>query len=354
MQMIEKGLLSSHLLKMTCESMGARFAIITDTNVVDLYGNKLLKQLLDWKLNAELFTFPAGEIHKTRETKQLLEDQMLSRGFGRDSVILALGGGVVTDLVGFLASTYCRGVSLILLPTTLLGVVDASIGGKCGVNTPLGKNMIGSYYTPDAVFFDLDCLSTLPVSEIKNGQVEMIKHALIGDLSHFQLFESKNDYALILKESCEIKKSIINEDLFDEGKRRLLNFGHTVGHAIETFCNYEMSHGTAIAAGIIAEAHISFSLGYLSKENLDRIVRVLLLFTKPCDATPYALIALMTRDKKSLNSKPRFVLLKDIGVPMDFNGAYCTHVDEKVIQDSLQWTMHVLRSDQRAVAHSNP
>lgn len=345
---VVRGLLSSPQLKKACQSFKARCAVITDSNVKELYGDALAEQLKAWEIASELFYFPAGEISKTRETKQSLEDQMLASGFGKDTFVLALGGGVVSDMGGFIASTYCRGVPLILIPTTLLGMVDASVGGKNGVNTPFGKNMVGSYLKPHFIFIDFDFLKTLPTTEMCYGFVEMIKHSLIAGGEDFAAWEKalRPDASEIIH-SLHIKSNIIQEDPYEEGKRRLLNFGHTVGHAIETNSAYAIPHGEAVAIGMIVESHISVVLKHLSVESFKRIVKVLLNFTRPLEASSLDLMKLMTSDKKSLKNVPRFVLLQDIGRPMEFDGEYCTRVDEGILNASLTWTLDVLRSYHR-------
>lgn len=345
---IKSGLLSE--LPTYLASFKERIAIITDENVAKLY-----------TLPGDyLFTFPHGEQNKTRETKQRLEDQLLEKGLGRDTCIIALGGGVVTDLAGFIAATYCRGVPLVMIPTTLLGMVDASIGGKTGVNVPQGKNLIGCIYQPKKVCIDPATLKSLPLNELSNGVVEMIKHGLIADAQIFAYLENHAKQLLALDpavleqaifDSCRIKKEIVEEDEREKGKRHLLNFGHTVGHALERLTNYALPHGEAVAIGLLAESHMAVQLGYLAESDLERIRRVLQAYAVPLKmpkVAPEALLKAMASDKKALKAKPRFVLIEAIGSPMPFGGNYCTEVEEGVIKKALHWmneAFHLSRSE---------
>lgn len=315
---------------------GPNFAIIADSNVAGLYGVPLQKAL-----SAHLFTFSAGEAFKTRAVKEQIEDQMLEKNLGRDTCLIALGGGVATDLGGFLASTYCRGIPLILIPTTLLAMVDASIGGKNGVNAGPAKNRIGTFYPPKEIFIDLDTLKSLPLKELKNGVIEMIKHALIMDSSYFEFLERHVEDIFALKEmeraideSRRIKTSIVNDDPHEKGKRRLLNFGHTIGHALESASDYHLSHGEAVAAGMIIESYMAMKLGFLKETDFQRIEklirRVFPSFTLPANAMNF-----LALDKKSLSGQPRFTMIDGIGSSMPFEGEYCTTIKGSLIHEAL-------------------
>ena len=296
-----------------------RYALITDHNVEKLYGQAFYNHLSSLGFDIQLFSFQAGESSKTRATKENLEDALLSEGFNRDTTIIALGGGVVTDLVGFLAATFCRGVELILIPTTLMGMVDAAIGGKNGVNTEHGKNMIGSLYDPKKLYICPDFLKTLPEDEWFNGAVEMLKAGLIADADYFHRF-SEIPIAEAIERAIEIKRRIISKDLTEQGLRRVLNVGHTIGHALETLSDYQISHGKAVAAGIVLEAEISNEMGILKKEALDQIKEKF-----PPVTLTYSyeeIYDVMRRDKKAADGCPRFALLEDIGVPFSAEGVY--------------------------------
>lgn len=348
---IADGLLTKPALMTQLLQLGTRFAIITDENVKSLHGEPFRAFLASHGLETFLFSFSSGEEYKTRQTKEQLEDQILSRGLGRDTCVIAIGGGVVTDVGGYLAATYCRGVSLVMIPTTLLAMVDASIGGKVGVNVPQGKNLIGCIYQPKEIWIDPSTLKTLPRRELKNGIVEMIKHALIADASYFDYLDKHATDILALEPSiltqvilgsCRIKQSIVEQDEREQGKRRLLNFGHTVGHALEQVSDYTLAHGEAVAIGILIESALSVRLGYLKPSTQDRIQA---LFTRygisqklPDGLSVEAIIDAMTFDKKSLKGRPRFVQLADIGIPLSFDGSYCTIIDESTLREVLELT----------------
>ncbi|MBS0649121.1 MAG: 3-dehydroquinate synthase [Verrucomicrobia bacterium] len=309
-----------------------KYALITDHLVKELYGKTLLEHLKAQGHDIQLFSFPAGEPSKTRATKQQLEDALLSQGYGRDTTLLALGGGVVTDLVGFLASTFCRGVHLILIPTTLLAMVDAAIGGKTGVNTELGKNMIGTFYFPQSLLIHPGFLKTLPEEEMFNGKVEMLKAGLIADAGFFQAFE-KIPLENAIARAIEIKRRIVALDPHEKGLRRTLNCGHTIGHAVETLSRYTISHGRAVAAGIVLESRMAYEMGLLKKESLEQIEErfppVSIAFS------PEEILNILRTDKKSSHGYPRFVLLQEIGIPLACAGEYCIEVPLEILTQVL-------------------
>lgn len=335
------------------KNTGLRVAIITDDNVEILYGKKLKEDLLQYGLDTYLFSFPSGESHKTRATKELLENRLLENGLGKDTCILALGGGVVTDVSGYLAATYCRGLPLVMIPTSLLGMVDASIGGKTGVNVPQGKNMIGCIYQPKKVILDLNVLKSLPEKEYINGFVEIIKHGVIADYRLFCHLEN-NAEALLAKdpalleqvifESCRIKKEIVEQDEKEKGKRSLLNFGHTVGHALENLTHHALSHGEAVALGLIAESYLSLQMGKLDQNSFDRIKKILVQYGLPLRIpSQFAIddiLKAMILDKKSRNGEPRFILIEEIGSPLSYEDNYCFPVEKMLLKKTLEWMNH--------------
>lgn len=332
------------------KSLASRFAIITDDKIASLYG-KQFQECLDFSgLENHLFSFPCGEHSKTRNTKELLENQLFEKGLGRDTCVIALGGGVTTDIAGYVAATYCRGIPLVMIPTSLLAMVDASIGGKTGVNVPYGKNMLGCIYQPKKVIIDPSVLKSLPRKELTNGIVEMIKHGLVANCKLFEDLENYSDQLLTLDttifnkmifENCRIKKEIIEEDERENGKRRLLNFGHTIGHALEHLTQYTLSHGEAVAIGLLVESYLSLKLEMLGEMSFNRIKKILLQYNLPlqlpCRFSIQTLMDAMALDKKSLKGRPRFIIIDAIGSPIAHNSSYCTYVEESLIKNALCW-----------------
>lgn len=318
-----------------------RFALITDHQVRDLVGEALKKRGEKEGLIIDIFSVPPGEKSKSREWKERLENQMLLGGFGRDSAIIALGGGVVSDLAGFVAATYYRGIPFISIPTTLLGQVDASIGGKVAVNTPKGKNLIGAFYQPRFIFIDTHLLKTLPPAELLSGMAEVIKYALIASKSLFEKLNENTSLEEYIHASCKIKIDVIQKDPQEKGLRRILNFGHTVAHALETLMEYKISHGEAVALGMLAESRMSWKLGYLKEGEFLQIQAMLEKFgfslRLPSKISGKELVEIMRRDKKAFEGKPRVVLLNKIGEAHPFDGAYCRLVEGHVIEEALEW-----------------
>lgn len=311
-----------------CHSLSKRGAIVVDEKIAKIHGLQIQKIL-----HYDLIAIPAV---KTREAKQALEDQLLKRNLGKDTVIVGVGGGVTTDLVGFVASTYMRGVPLVLVPTTLLGMVDAAIGGKTGVDTSFGKNTVGSLYLPKAVVVDVGFLKTLDEREKKNGMSEILKYGLIANREIWD-HATKWDMEKLIHASIACKVEIVSRD-FDEktGLRHVLNFGHTVGHALELLSNYQMAHGEAVALGCMAESYLSHLLGYLDQiDPILDVYRKLGYSFKKFD--PKALQQAMAMDKKAKENKPRFVLIDRIGHAMPFEGAYCRSVEKEMIEKMITW-----------------
>lgn len=352
---IESGVLLSGKWIQQIKTLAHRFVILCDDHVTSNHGNSVLELMKKEGIQVDLFSFPAGESHKNRETKEALENQMLNARCGRDTALIALGGGVTTDLGGFIASTFNRGIPLIMIPTSLLAMVDASIGGKNGIDVPQGKNLIGTIYQPKLVLVDPSVLKTLPERELRNGVVEMIKHALIADSDYFKFFQTHAKLFLsqdpktmekAIYDSCLIKKRIVEEDEKETGKRRLLNSGHTLAHAIESLSHYKIAHGEAVAIGIVIEAFISNKLGYLPSEELEQILDIFHTYGVPLHPlhtiTPNDILNAVVLDKKSVKGKARYVLLKKIGVPMEYEGQFCTQIDDHVLNESLTWYAHVM------------
>jgi len=304
----------------------AAYALISDSHVGKLYGEKLVGTLHDSRLHAELFTFPAGESNKTRETWAAISDRMLAAHLGRDSAVIALGGGVVNDVGGFVAATYLRGVPLVQVPTTLLAMIDSSIGGKTGVDVPAGKNLLGAFHQPRVVIADPEMLGSLSSVQLAAGLAEAVKHGAIADAEYFAFLE--NEYAAIfakhapalerlVRRSVEIKAAVVAQDEREKGKRAILNFGHTVGHAIEATSKYEVLHGEAVAIGMVYEGRLAETLGIAATGTAQRIRAVLerlhLPVERPDASDVDELIAAMRADKKVRAGEIRLALPSAIG-----------------------------------------
>jgi shikimate kinase/3-dehydroquinate synthase len=296
-------------------------AVITDSNVGPLYAKAFPSNII--------VTIPAGESHKTLKTVNQIYRRLLSAGLDRQGTIIALGGGVVGDIAGFVAATYMRGIDFVQVPTSLLAMVDASVGGKTGVDLPEGKNLVGAFKQPKAVLIDINTLSTLPDIELSAGMAEVIKSGLIADPQLFELIERKADQFMsrfeddvdqmadIVYGSVEVKRVIVEEDPYEKGRRAVLNLGHTFGHAIEQVSNFTIRHGEGVAVGLVAAAHLSAELGHCSPELELRIEKVLSRAALPVRLpSPFKaenIITAMASDKKKSAGRLRFILLREIG-----------------------------------------
>ena len=317
----------------------SRFVVITDSNVEELYGRCLYEMLLAEQYQADLFVFPAGEKSKTRETKAMIEDAMLEKGYRRDCCIIAVGGGVVTDLAGFLAGTYGRGVPFINYATTLLAAAD----GKTAVDTPLATNLIGLFHQPKKVYIDIAAWETLPKRQIQSGIAETIKHACLADAKLFEFLEEHIEDILrcdaqactyIAECNCRIKYQVVMKDERETGLREVLNLGHTVGRAIETVSEYQLTHGEAVAIGLVAAANLSLSMGYMTEEESHRVRELLTMAGLPTTIPSYidreTLVSKLYTDKKVRDGKLRFVLQQGIGNVVEFaEGVFATPITEE-------------------------
>jgi 3-dehydroquinate synthase len=304
---------------------GDQVAVITDTVVHDLYGERLRGCFQNQVRLFEIISVAPGETSKSLARVEEIVQTLLEIGFDRQGTVIAFGGGVIGDLAGFVAAIYKRGVKLIQVPTTLLAQVDASIGGKTAVNHPLGKNMIGAFYQPRLVWIDLALLKSLPRRQILCGLGEVIKYGIIRDPFLFALLEHNFeevftlDSALleeIVKRCCEIKAKIVAVDESDRGQRMILNFGHTIGHALESAADYRISHGEAVMLGMLAESKIALDSGKLPRDEFDRIQHLILRFdwqALPEKINSDRLLAFLRRDKKAAGDRIKFVLPTKIG-----------------------------------------
>lgn len=327
---IGQGILDS--LGTWCSEVGLRgkCLVISDENVAPLYAERAMGALEGAGFAPALEVLPAGEQTKCREQLFSLYDKMLAHGMDRKSFVVALGGGVVGDLSGYAAASFLRGIEFVQVPTTLLSMVDSSVGGKTGINIPQGKNLIGAFHQPKLVCMDLETLKTLDVREYRAGMAEVIKYGPIWDADFFDRLEANADtladvdaalaadwFAEIVARSCEIKAEVVHEDEREGGLRAILNFGHTVGHAIEKCAGYgEYVHGEAVAIGMVYAAYASVALKGLSETDAKRIIALVEKIGLPITANQFdwpTLRAPLAVDKKTVGGMPKFVLVGPLG-----------------------------------------
>ena len=305
-----------------------RCVIITDSNVSLLYGDMVKERLKQTALPLDVIEIPAGESSKSMSTVLEVARQLIELNASRQSLLIALGGGVVGDLAGFVASIYKRSVPYVQIASTLVAQVDSSVGGKTGIDLPEGKNLLGTFYQPRAVLIDLSFLKTLSDKDFKNGLAEIIKYGIISDEEIFSLLEQERDAVTqrqlpvmktLVERSCGIKAHIVEMDEQEGGLRRILNFGHTIGHALEAASDYRLTHGEAVAIGMVAAAKISDRLNYLDERSYERIVDVIKQYGLPTeipgDFNTKEILGFMASDKKAVGARLYFVLIKKIGVP---------------------------------------
>ncbi len=345
--LIGSSLLSEIPRDLKKKGIGNKYVMITDDTVKDLYGKKLQEVFSREKIEIPIISFPPGEKSKTLKTFAQLQERTHALGLDRKSAIIALGGGVVGDMAGFVAATYFRGIPFVQIPTTLLAMVDSSIGGKVGVDLERGKNACGAFFQPKAVYVDADFLIGLPAKELRNGLAEIIKHALIFDPVLFAFLEKNirkllsGDRACwmhVISKNCRIKSAIVEKDERESGLRKILNFGHTVGHAVETITGYNrFSHGECVAMGMSVAAVLSNRRGFLTKNESLRSIALVKAAGLPVrlPTLPIApLLEVMRKDKKSVHGKLSFVVLERIG-----NARYDVIVPEKEMRGILKSLM---------------
>jgi 3-dehydroquinate synthase len=304
----------------------SRVAIISNKTIFPIYRDTLLRSLREYNIVPEILLIPDGEEYKDFLWTYYIHGELLKARFDRSSLLIAFGGGVVGDITGFVASTYMRGIRYIQIPTTLLAQVDSSVGGKTGVNHPLGKNMIGTFFQPSLVLVDLDTLRTLPKKEFYAGMAEIIKYGIIADEKLFDylitdkegIISLKDSMVKIIKRSCEIKADVVSKDEKESGLRAILNFGHTIGHAIETVTGYRrFLHGEAVAMGMCAAADIAVRMKIFQRSDAKRIKELVKMYNLPADIpgdlNVRDMINAMEIDKKVKAGKLRFILPEAIG-----------------------------------------
>jgi 3-dehydroquinate synthase len=323
------------------------YAVVTDSGVAPHYADRLLAELARHG-RTSLHVIPAGETSKTRESWAVITDELLGAGCGRDTTVVALGGGVVGDLAGFVAATYMRGVPVVQCPTSLLAMIDASVGGKTGVDTPSGKNLVGAFHPPAIVLLDVETIRTLPLAHRRAGLAEAIKHGVIADAEYFARIDS--DLPLLLDantpamlacvaRSVEIKSQVVREDPREHGIRKTLNFGHTLGHALEHASGYALLHGEAIAIGMVLEARLSERLGVAPEGTASRIGAVLeragLPISRPASLDPHVVLEATRQDKKARGGAVTYALPAGIGSMAGAERGWSIEVGDTLVREVL-------------------
>ena len=324
--LIKSGCLGNVADDLARHHKASRYCIVADDTVADLYGNELLAHIQAQGLSCDLLTFAPGEESKNLQTFSSLISRSAKLGLDRKSMFIALGGGVTGDLTGFLASAYMRGIPFIQIPTSLLAQVDSSVGGKTGVDIDEGKNLVGSFYQPKAVYIDIDVLKTLPHDQYLNGMAEVIKHGFIKDNDFIVFLQEKKTQLLSLDEAavaemihtcCRIKAEVVSEDEKEYDTRRILNFGHTIGHAVEAASAFSLFHGFAVAIGMVAIIRIGVMKSLISERTATRYIELIKQYGLPTEV-PEGLDrkhikSYLSTDKKSVSGTISYILPREGG-----------------------------------------
>lgn len=313
-------------LREDLDNLQRKVCIVTDSHVAALYLDEIASICGDLFTKVLSFVFPAGEASKNMDTVQKLYLSLIENHFDRGDLLIALGGGVVGDLTGFAAATYLRGIDFLQIPTTLLAQVDSSIGGKTGVDFQQYKNMVGAFHMPSMVYMNTATLNTLPAEQFSSGMAEIIKHGLIRDEAYYRWISDHREGICgldpeLLEEmiyrSCQIKGSVVEEDPKEKGVRAHLNFGHTVGHAVEKLSDFRLSHGYSVALGMKAAAYLSKKLGYLSGEDISEMLSVFASFglpvSLPLEEDSREILQATKSDKKMAGKQIKFIILTAVG-----------------------------------------
>lgn len=323
--------------------LGGKVMIITDSNVSKFYLDVCIDELGETGAEVCSYVFEAGEKSKTLNTVQEIYRQLIAMRFDRNSTIIALGGGVVGDITGFAAATFMRGINFVQIPTSLLAQADSSIGGKTGVDFEGSKNMVGAFYQPRFVYINVKTLSTLPVRELSSGLAEVIKHGLILNAEFYDYLNynmdkifrfDENTLQYVTKMNCSIKKSVVEQDEREDGLRAILNFGHTIGHAVESVSEFSLLHGECVAIGISAAFRLAVKLGMVSKdmaEMVDDTLKAAGLPVRISGMDPDEIYSMMLHDKKARDGKLSFILPKGIGEVIS-----CNIDDEGLIKEVIK------------------
>lgn len=326
---IRSGVLADIGSDLRQRKIGTKYGIIADDTVAKLYGKQCMQSLEAAGIQSELIIFSHGEANKTMATVASLASELAQQGFDRSDALIALGGGVTGDITGFLAAIYMRGIPFVQVPTTLLAQVDSSVGGKTGVDLPEGKNLVGVFYQPKIVYIDTDVLHTLPLDELRGGLAEVIKYGVIHDADFFSFLAQEREAVFALQQDtltrliarcCEIKAWVVEQDEREGGLRRILNFGHTIGHAVEAASDFQLIHGKAVAIGMCAVADLAVQTGYLQEGDAQAIKKLIeqyeLPTTIPTDLDRKVIKKYLLNDKKTVAGRVFYVLPQGIGKVM--------------------------------------
>lgn len=324
---------------------GRRFMIVTDSNVGKHYAEELKNNLTPIAKAIHIFTFPAGEMNKSLDTVSQCYEQLILSSFDRNDVLIALGGGVVGDLTGFVAATYLRGIRFIQVPTSLLSMVDSSIGGKTGVDFKAYKNMVGAFHQPTLVYMNLLTLNSLPEAEYFSGMGEILKHGLIKDLSYYTWLKDnereihQKQYDILeemIYRSCQVKKAVVEQDPKEQGERALLNFGHTIGHSVEKLKELTLLHGECVCIGMAAGAFISMKRGNITTSDYEDVIATIKLFEQPTKVEGLSaeqVYEVTKLDKKMDSDVIKFILLQNMGTAI---------IDPTVTKDEMLLAIHTI------------
>ncbi len=346
--LVERGLLGSLPRLLAAYAPGSHYAVISDGTVASIYGGGVMDSLSGAGFAATLDTFSPGEAFKSRATWATLTDRLLEAGVDRDGVVVALGGGVTGDLAGFVAATYMRGIPVVQVPTSLVAMVDASVGGKTGLDVPGGKNLVGAFHPPRLVLADPEVLATLPRAQRSGGLAEAVKHGAIRDLGHMDAIRQAASGLLdgdpevsagIVATSVGIKAAVVAEDEREGGLRRILNFGHTLAHAIESVTDFAVSHGEAVAMGMVLEARVGEVLGITTPGTASGLTGLLeeleLSVQRPQGCGTEELLSATRTDKKAAGGWVRYVLLEEVGRVHPGGGSWVHQVEDAVVRSVL-------------------
>lgn len=326
-----------------------RWVVIADDTVAALYGERVRASFGGAGEAPPLLTFPAGEQNKTRARWEALTDAMLARGLGRDSGVVALGGGVTGDLAGFVAATYLRGVPVVQVPTSIVAMVDSAVGGKTGVDTPAGKNLVGAFHPPATVIVDPSAIATLPRRQRAEGLAEAVKHGAIVDADYGRGIADAAEALLsgeveairrMVLRSIEVKASVVSRDERESGVREILNFGHTLGHALEAASGFGLTHGEAVAIGMVLEARLGERIGHTREGTAARLAEVLqaveLPVRRPPELEPRAVEGYLGADKKVRSGRWRMVFLSELGRVHEAGGQWAHAVEPEPVRAVLE------------------